>query len=42
VSRDHDVSILDLQLEKDLGAAFARSNPDVVGITAYTIHFNVA
>ncbi|RPI55624.1 MAG: radical SAM protein [Chloroflexi bacterium] len=40
VSRDHDVTILDLRLEKDLRAAMARLHPDVVGITSYTVHVN--
>jgi radical SAM superfamily enzyme YgiQ (UPF0313 family) len=40
VSKDHDVRILDLRLEKDLRAVFERSNPEVVGITSYTVHVN--
>ncbi len=40
VSKDHDVSILDLRLETDLQAAVERSGPDVVGITSYTVHVN--
>jgi radical SAM superfamily enzyme YgiQ (UPF0313 family) len=40
VSKDHDVRILDLRLEKDLQAVVERSSPDVVGITSYTVHVN--
>ena len=40
VCKDHDVRILDLRLEKDLQAVFERENPDVVGITSYTVHVN--
>ena len=40
VSQDHDVTILDLRLEKDLLAALERVRPDVVGITSYTVHVN--
>jgi radical SAM superfamily enzyme YgiQ (UPF0313 family) len=40
VSKDHDVRILDLRLEKDLQEVLARSGPDVVGITSYTVHVN--
>ncbi|HSJ55471.1 MAG TPA: radical SAM protein [Anaerolineae bacterium] len=41
VSRDHDVTIFDQRLDKDLQAALARSRPDVVGITSYTVHVNM-
>ena len=41
VSKDHDVRILDLRLEKDLQAVVERSSPDVVGITSYTVHVNM-
>ncbi|MBU0494347.1 MAG: cobalamin B12-binding domain-containing protein [Chloroflexi bacterium] len=41
VAPDHDVRILDLRLEKDLLGVFADFNPDIVGITAYTVHVNV-
>jgi radical SAM superfamily enzyme YgiQ (UPF0313 family) len=37
---DHDVEILDLRLEKDLEGVFNRCDPDVVGITSYTVHVN--
>ncbi len=40
VSRDHDVRILDLRLEKNLQEVFERFGPDVVGITSYTVHVN--
>jgi radical SAM superfamily enzyme YgiQ (UPF0313 family) len=40
VSKDHDVRILDLRLEKDLQEVLERSSPDVVGITSYTVHVN--
>jgi radical SAM superfamily enzyme YgiQ (UPF0313 family) len=40
VSPDHDVRILDLRLEKDLPGVLERFAPDVVGITAYTVHVN--
>jgi radical SAM superfamily enzyme YgiQ (UPF0313 family) len=40
VTEDHDVRILDLRLESNLERVFADLNPDVVGITAYTVHVN--
>jgi radical SAM superfamily enzyme YgiQ (UPF0313 family) len=40
VSGDHDVRILDLRLERDLLAVFESMDPDVVGITSYTVHVN--
>jgi len=40
VAPDHDVQILDMRLEKDLPGVFERFAPDVVGITAYTVHVN--
>ena len=40
VGQDHDVTLLDLRLEKDLPAALERVRPDVVGITSYTVHVN--
>jgi radical SAM superfamily enzyme YgiQ (UPF0313 family) len=40
VIRDHDVKILDLRLEKDLQGILRDFCPDVVGITAYTVHVN--
>lgn len=42
VVRDHhDVKILDMRLENDLDTVLNSFNPDVVGITAYTVHVNV-
>lgn len=41
VQDEHEVRILDLRLERDLDRALAEYQPDVVGITAYTIHVNV-
>ncbi len=38
---EHDVRILDLRLEDDLQGTLAAFNPDIVGITAYTVHVNV-
>ncbi|MFC2029671.1 B12-binding domain-containing radical SAM protein [Chloroflexota bacterium] len=40
VSGDHDVRILDLRLETDLLPVLASFEPDVVGITSYTVHVN--
>jgi radical SAM superfamily enzyme YgiQ (UPF0313 family) len=37
---DHDVRILDLRLEKDLRQVLEGFSPDVIGITAYTVHVN--
>lgn len=41
VAKDHDVRILDLRLEKDLQNVLADFCPNVVGITAYTVHVNI-
>ena len=41
VSDEHDVKILDLRLDKDLKPMLVEFRPDIVGITAYTIHVNV-
>jgi radical SAM superfamily enzyme YgiQ (UPF0313 family) len=38
---ENEVKILDLRLEKDLEATLADFRPEIVGITAYTIHVNV-
>ena len=38
---EHEVKILDLRLDKNLDSALAEFQPDIVGITAYTIHVNV-
>lgn len=41
VGQDHDVRILDLRLEKDFDRVLNAFSPDIVGITAYTVHVNV-
>jgi radical SAM superfamily enzyme YgiQ (UPF0313 family) len=41
VSDRHEVRILDLRLDKDLDKTLVDFQPDIVGITAYTIHVNV-
>ena len=41
VAKDHDVRILDLRLEKNLPDVLTEFRPDVVGLTAYTVHVNV-
>lgn len=41
VVQEHDVRILDMRLDKDLPATLADFQPNVVGITAYTVHVNV-
>jgi radical SAM superfamily enzyme YgiQ (UPF0313 family) len=38
VARDHDVRILDLRIDDSLQATLDEFEPDVVGITAYTVH----
>jgi len=40
VAEDHEVRILDLRLEDRLEDVLAGFRPDIVGITAYTIHVN--
>ena len=40
VATDHDVRILDLRLEDNLPRVLQEFSPDVVGITAYTVHVN--
>ncbi len=40
VAGHHDVRILDLRLDKNLREAFESFRPDVVGITAFTVHVN--
>ncbi len=37
---DHEVQIIDLRIEKDLKIVFEAFNPDIVGITAYTVDVN--
>jgi len=41
VLNDHDVRILDLRLDDGLERELAGFDPDIVGITAYTVHVNV-
>jgi hopanoid C-3 methylase len=38
---DHDIRILDMRLENSFQTALVAFNPDIVGITAYTVHANV-
>ena len=40
VAGDHDVRILDLRLENNLPQVLQEFSPDIVGITAYTVHVN--
>lgn len=37
---NHEVEILDLRLENNLDDVLQRFSPDIVGITAYTVHVN--
>jgi radical SAM superfamily enzyme YgiQ (UPF0313 family) len=37
---EHEVKILDLRLDKELKTTLTDFRPDIVGITAYTIHVN--
>lgn len=37
----HDVKILDMRLDDDLDAVLKVFRPDIVGVTAYTVHVNV-
>ena len=41
VTQDHDVKILDLRLENSFESTLTAFAPDIVGITAYTVHVNV-
>lgn len=41
VRSEHDVKILDLRLEDTFDSTLAGYDPDIVGITAYTVHANV-
>lgn len=41
VSEDHDVRILDMRLDKQLTRVLASFEPNVVGVTSYTVHVNV-
>ncbi len=40
VAGDHDVRILDMRLDTDLDSILRDYQPDVVGITSYTVHVN--
>jgi radical SAM superfamily enzyme YgiQ (UPF0313 family) len=40
VAQDHDVKILDMRLDKNLSRVLREFSPDIVGITAYTVHVN--
>ena len=41
VKKDNDVEIVDLRLDEDFQDVFERVNPDIVGITSYTVHVNI-
>ncbi len=40
VAPDHDVRILDLRLDRDLATVLRDYQPEVVGLTSYTVHVN--
>jgi radical SAM superfamily enzyme YgiQ (UPF0313 family) len=40
IAGDHDVRILDMRLDPDLDSLLREYQPDVVGITSYTVHVN--
>jgi radical SAM superfamily enzyme YgiQ (UPF0313 family) len=40
VTADHDIQILDMRLDPDLEAKLRNFEPEVVGLTAYTVHVN--
>ena len=40
VAADHEVRILDLRLDPDLDTVLSGYQPEVVGLTAYTVHVN--
>ncbi|MFC2093859.1 B12-binding domain-containing radical SAM protein, partial [Bacteroidota bacterium] len=40
VVKDHDVRIIDLRLDNNLQEELEYFSPDIVGITAYTVHVN--
>jgi radical SAM superfamily enzyme YgiQ (UPF0313 family) len=42
VSKDHDVIIFDQRLENNLPDVIRRFNPQIVGITSYSVHVNPA
>lgn len=41
VSNEHEIQIIDMRIDKDLVSALNGFRPDIVGITAYTVHVNV-
>jgi hypothetical protein len=41
VLEGNQVKIADLRLERDLEGVFKEFRPDIVGITAFTVHVNV-
>lgn len=42
IANNHDVKILDMRIDDNLDATLNSFQPDVVGVTAYSAHFNVA
>ena len=40
ISKDHDVMIFDQRLGKNLPGTVQRFNPQIVGITSYSVHVN--
>jgi len=40
VSHDHSVKILDMRIDDNLDAALNSFQPDIVGMTSYTVHVN--
>ncbi len=40
ITNNHDVRILDMRLDPDLDSVLGDYQPDVVGITSYTVHVN--
>lgn len=40
VARDHDVRILDMRLDPDLHSLLQEFQPEIAGITSYTVHVN--
>ncbi len=40
VAANHDVRILDMRLDKGLAGILEEFRPDIVGLTAYTVHVN--
>lgn len=42
VRSDHDVRMLDMRIDPDLESTVEQFQPDIVGVTAYTVHVNPA